>query len=100
MAETEIKLSVSRTIRTAEFESLNISTEIRETVEWFDEISRSLATDQVMNHLISDFSKAYNSITESIGVRRSLGVGKLEDKKKYTSNTANVEADCDSVDIF
>ncbi|GAF82766.1 unnamed protein product [marine sediment metagenome] len=100
MAKTEIKLGVNRTIKTADFESLHISAEIKEEIEWADEGERTLATDQVVNHLISDFTKSYKAITASVGVKRSLGTGKLENKKTGQTHTANVEADSDEVDIF
>jgi hypothetical protein len=100
MGKSEIKLSVVRTIKTAEFESLHIAAEVKEIVEWSDEDERSIVADQVKNHLISDFVQSYKLITETCGVKRSLGTGKLENKKTGEISTANVEADDGEVDIF
>ena len=76
MAKTEIKLGVVRKIRTADFEQLDVISEITEFVEWKNEAERNKKIDKIIEHLMSDFRKAYNAITESIGVQRSLGTGK------------------------
>ena len=100
MNKTKIKLGVSRTIKTAEFESLHILAEIEETIEWSNEEERAAGIEKVKGHYVSDFTKGYVAITESVGVQRSLAVGKLENKRTGTTNTANVEADDGEVDIF
>ena len=100
MAVTKIKLGVTRTIKTAEFESLHILTEIEETIEWANEEERAAAIDKVRAHYVSDFTKGYTAITDSVGVSRSLATGKLENKMTGKINTANVEADDGEVDIF
>ena len=100
MNKTEVKLGVTRTIKTADFESLHIIAEITETVNWDSEEERNKGVDTVTNHLMSDFSKGYGKITDSIGVKRCLAVGKLENKSTGKTHTANVEADSDEVDIF
>ena len=100
MNKTKIKLGVNRTIKTAEFESLHILAEIEEVVEWSNEEERETGIDRVVNHYRSDFTKGYTAITESLGVQRSLAVGKLENKRTGETNTANVEADDGEVDIF
>ncbi len=99
MAKTKIKLGVTRTIKTAEFESLHILAEIEETVEWSNEEEREKGIKRVRDHYISDFTKGYNSITNSIGVQRSLATGKLVNKEKGTTHIANATTD-DEVDIF
>lgn len=99
--KTKIKLGVTRTIKTAEFESLHVLAEIEETIEWSNEEERSKGIERVKNHYVSDFTIGYTSIIESIGVKRSLATGKLVNKEKGTSHTANVEADdANEVDIF
>ena len=100
MNKTEIKLGVVRTIKTAEFESLHISVEIKETVEWSGEAERDAEVEKIKDHLIGDFRKSYMAITGSLGVKRSLGIGKLENKRTGKTSTANVEADVGEVDIF
>jgi len=99
MNKTEIKLGVVRTIKTAEFESLHVTTEIKEVIEWSNDAERNAGIDIVNDHLINDFSKGYTSIIKSIGVQRSLAIGKLENKTFGTTNTANVTID-DEVDIL
>jgi len=98
MNTTKIKLGVTRTIKTAEFESLHILAEIEEVVEWSNEEEREKGIERVKDHYISDFTKGYTSITNSIGVNRSLATGKLVNKATGTTHSANVEAD--EVDIF
>ena len=100
MNKTEVKLGVTRTIRTADFESLHVITEIIETVNWENEEERNKGMDAVTNHLVSDFSRGYGKITSSVGVNRSLAIGKLENKSTGKTHTANVEADPNEVDIF
>jgi len=100
MSSTKVKLGVTRTIKTADFESLHIIAEIEETVNWSSEAERAKGVDSVVNHLVGDFAKGYNSITGSIGVKRSLAVGKLENKMTGKTHVANVEEDGDEVDIF
>lgn len=98
MSTTEIKLGVVRTIKTAEFESLHITAEITEKVEWENEKERTKGIDIAIGHLNRDFRRAHVVITGSVGVTRSLGTGKLV-KKDGTTHTANVEAD-DEIDMF
>ncbi len=100
MNKTEIKLGVVRTIKTADFESLHISAEIKEVVEWSNEEERNAGIEVVNDHLIKDFSKGYISIVNSIGIQRSLATGKLENKKTGETSQANVITDTDEVDIF
>lgn len=100
MNKTKIKLGVTRTIKTAEFESLHILAEIEETVEWSNEEERAKGIERVRDHYVSDFTKGYTAIIESIGVKRSLAIGKLENKNTGITSTANVEADDGEVDIF
>jgi len=100
MNKTEIKLGVVRTIKTAEFESLHISAEVKEVVEWETEEERTKVIDNVIGHLDSDFGRSHVILTESVGVKRSLGTGKLVNQRTGTTNTANVEADDGEVDIF
>lgn len=99
MSRTKIKFGVTRTIKTAEFESLHILAEIEETIEWSNEKERNEGIEEVKNHYVSDFAKGYTSIIESIGVKRSLATGKLVNKKDGTTKVANVTTD-DEVDIF
>lgn len=100
MATTKIKLGVTRTIKTAEFESLHVLVEIEEIIEWSDEAEREGLIEKVKEHYVSDFIKGYTSITESIGVQRSLATGKLVNKEKGTTHHANVTTDNNEVDIF
>jgi hypothetical protein len=100
MNKTKIKLGVTRTIKTAEFENLHILAEIEEVVEWSNEEERDKGIERVTSHYVSDFTKGYVAITNSVGVKRSLAVGKLENKRTGEFNTANVEADDGEVDIF
>ncbi len=99
MATTKIKLGVTRTIKTAEFESLHILAEIEEIVEWSNEEEIDKGIERVKDHYVSDFIRGYTSITESVGVKRSLSTGKLVNKKEGTIKTANVTTD-DEIDIF
>jgi len=99
MATTKIKLGVTRTIKTAEFESLHVLAEIEEVVEWSNEAEREAGVEKVKEHYVSDFIKGYTSITESIGVQRSLATGKLENKRTGEISTANVAVD-DEIDMF
>ena len=99
MNKTEIKLGIVRTIKTAEFESLHITTEITEVVEWDTEKERDVGMDIVQDHLMSDFTKGYTSITKSIGVQRSLAVGELNNKMTGSTSKANVVED-DEIDMF
>jgi hypothetical protein len=100
MAEkTEITFNIGRTIKTAEFESLHVSAEVKESFEWDGEKERSEKMQKVADHVLEDFRKSYNLITESIGVKRSIGTGKLENKITKETKTANVEAD-DCIDLF
>jgi hypothetical protein len=100
MSQTEIKLGIVRTIKTAEFESLHITAEIKEVVEWSTEEERTKGIQQVVEHLNGDYRRSHVILTESLGVRRSLGTGKLENKRTGEINTANVAADDGEVDIF
>jgi hypothetical protein len=100
MNKTKIKLGVTRTIKTAEFESLHILAEIEEVVEWSNEEERDRGIERVKDHYVSDFTKGYTAIVKSVGVQRSLAIGKLENKRTGETSTANVEADVGEVDIF
>ena len=97
MPKTKIKIGVVRKIRTADFEQLDVISEIEEVIEWKNEEERSKKVDMVSEHLISDFTKAYNAIIETIGVKRSLGTATLT-KGSGTTHTANVIDD--EVDMF
>lgn len=99
MGKTEIKLGVVRTIKTAEFESLHVTAEVKEIVEWDSEEEREEKTNQVKAHLLGDFTKSYLSLTESIGVQRCLGTGRLVNKKTGTTKVASVTTD-DEIDMF
>ena len=99
MNKTEIKLGVVRTIKTAEYETLHVTAEIKEVVEWGTEAERQAGIEVVHDHLISDFSKGYEVITKSIGVQRSLATGKLDNKTNGTTKAANVTTD-DEIDMF
>ncbi len=99
MGKTEITLGVVRTIKTAEFESLHVTAEVKEIVEWENEKEREERTNQVKDHLMSDFAKSYLTLTESIGVQRCLGTGRLVNKKEGTTKVGNVTTD-DEIDIF
>jgi len=100
MSKTEIKLGVVRTIKTAEFESLHITVEIKEIIDWSTEAERTKGMREVVDHLNGDYRRAHVVLTDSLGVKRSLGIGKLENKRTGEINTANVEADDGEVDIF
>jgi hypothetical protein len=54
----------------------------------------------VVDHLNNDFRRSHVILTESLGVKRSLGTGKLINQRTGETNTANVEADDGEVDIF
>ena len=99
MNKTKIKFGVTRTIKTAEFESLHILAVVEETVEWSNEEEREAGIDRVRDHYVSDFTKGYTSIVSSVGVQRSLATGKLENKSTGETHVANV-ASSDEVDIF
>ena len=101
MNKTEIKLSVERTIKTADFEGLRVNSEITEIIEWENEKDRDKKIDRVVDHLKNDFVKSYNIITESIGVKRSLGTAVLRkaDGNKHTANVVNDKND-DEIDMF
>ena len=99
MNKTEIKLGIVRKISTAPFESLDITTQIIEVIEWANEKERDQEIDKVQNHLIGDFKKSYASIIEGLEVSRSLGNGKLT-QRDGSIHSANMETDSNEVDIF
>ena len=92
MPKSGIKIGVIRKIRTADFEQLDVISELTEEIEWENEADRQKATDKVTKHLIDDFTKAYNAVVDSIGVKRSLGTAILTDKDK-NQKVANVASD-------
>lgn len=98
MNKSEIKVGIVRKIRTADFEQLDVISEIREIIEWKNEEERSKKADKINKHLISDFTKTYNAVIETIGVKRSLGTATLT-KEDGSIHTANAIAD-DEIDMF
>ena len=105
MEETRIHLGTTRKIRTADFESLDVNADIEEKIKWKDEDERSEKINQVVAHLIDDFVKSYIELTNTIGVKRSLGVGVLTDKDKNqkignvtTDDEEEIDTDFDILD--
>jgi len=98
MSKTEFTLAVVRTIKTDEFESLHITAQIKEEMEWDGEEERSIAADRAVAHLNGDFIKSYRKIMETTGIQRSIGTA-THKKNGVVVGKGNVTTD-DEVDIF
>jgi hypothetical protein len=99
MGKTEIALGTTRKIKTADFEQLDVSAEIKEVIEWKNEDERIRETDKVIKHLVTDFTRAYNAIVGTIGVKRDLGTAILK-KNDGSVQVATVKTDADEIDMF
>ena len=99
MSKTEFTLGVVRTIKTDEFESLHITAQIKEVIEWENEEERALASDRVVAHLDGDYIKTYRKVLETTGVQRSIGTA-THKHKDGSVDKGNVTTDDDEVDIF
>lgn len=95
MSSSKIKIGIVRKIRTADFEQLDVSAEIEEEIEWENEAQRKQQYDAVNLHLIDDFTKTYNSVLDTIGVKRAIGSARLEGANGK-SNKASVYSDGDN----
>ena len=91
MNVSKIKLGVVRKIRTADFEQLDVSVEIEEEIKWENEEERKEKTDNVNNHLKEDFQKTYNSVVESIGVKRTIGVAEVKNGKEVRKASVHTD---------
>ncbi len=82
MAKSIIKKAISRKIRTADFESLDVSIEVEEQIVWETEEERVAATIKISERLLDDFTTTYNDVVKKVGVKRCIGVVTTNSGKK------------------
>lgn len=82
MAKSIIKKAISRKIRTADFESLDVSVEVEEQIVWETEEERAAVTAKISERLLDDFTTTYNDVVKKVGVKRCIGVVTVKNGKK------------------
>lgn len=82
MAKSIIKKVISRKIKTADFESLDVNVEVEEQIVWETEEERAAATAKLSERLLDDFTTTYNDVVNKISVKRCIGVVVSSNGKK------------------
>lgn len=80
-----VKKSILRKISTANYESLDISVEIEEEIEWKTIEERMDKTQKVSQILLKDFINTYNEVVKTIGVKKCIG----KVTQKQSNNDSN-----------
>ena len=86
MAKSIIKKMISRKIKPADFESLDVSVELEEQIVWDTDEERTAATAKLSERLLNDFTATYNDVCNKIGVKRCVAVVTTKGGTKPKSN--------------
>jgi len=80
MTKSIIKKSISRKIRTADFESIDIFVEMQEEIEWSDVREKMDKTKIISNALVLDFMSTLEKTMEELKLNKQISIIK-KDKK-------------------
>lgn len=83
-----VKKSILRKISTANYESLDISVEIEEEIEWTTIEERTNKTQKISQILLKDFVYTYNEVVNKIGVQKCIG----KVTQQQSSNNSETES--------
>ena len=89
MEKSIIKKTITRKIRTADFEQLDIGIEVEEQIVWETEEERTEATKKLTGKLMDDFIETYNEVVNKVGVDRCIGTVKIKGKKNETKSQSD-----------
>jgi len=89
MTKTIVKKSISRKIRTADFESIDIFVEMQEEIEWSDVKEKMDKTKNVSNTLVLDFMSTLEKTMAELKLNKQIAVIKKDEKTSKENSSKN-----------
>jgi len=74
--KSKIRKSITRKISTKEYESLDITVDIEEEIEWKKPKERGEKTENISKVLLLDFANTFNAVTKQLGLKKRIGTVK------------------------
>jgi hypothetical protein len=82
MRTSKIKKTISRLIRTADFENVNIALEVEDTIEWETPQERLDKSDNYTKLLVADFMKSLDRVSTALNFDKKVATVTAPSAKK------------------